>query len=465
MKKNRRRRARAICAVLAALVLAGIMCIPDMPAYAAGTINVNVAGMDGLDTDFPGFTFNLYEVGAYNGPDFMLYDKYKDVVNVQIPRYDEAGQEDPKWQEKWLAAAKTLANHIEHPAEGAAPVTPDETFTGIKAGNPIKYQADKNALYLLVGQTAQYNKMNYTPVPIFVRTLNGEETYTISNTDALVKIVAEPVVYNHALAKDWSGEPVGADGKPVESQRPLAVDVGIYYGKQLIDTITLGGESGKWTYSWKSEEAGKTYKYIGEKKTKTFEPGENDNKWYVKEIVNENEIVSDEAKAAIANLHFYEPEYTENTSASAESFMITNKFAARSLELTKEIDGYDIDDQNITFPFLITGTDSSGKVIYTNHVGVVFVRDGKFVSEPTRIEYIPKEVETITVEEEYSANYSQDGDPQITFDSENNIWKIHVKNKHDGHGPKSGVVNKYRHDQEKPEQQGIAKQEGSADEN
>ncbi len=451
MKKRRHRRTKAICAVLAALVLAGLMCIPKMPAYAAGNIKVDVAS-DGLGDDFEGFTFKLYEVGAYNGPDFQLYKEYED-VNVQIPRYKEDGSEDPDWQAKWLQAANNLAVHIEHPAEGETPMSPVQTFTGIKEGNPISYHSDKNALFLLVGETVTVDKVNYTPVPMFVRTLNGEEAYTM---DATTKIKAEPVVFNHSVLKEWSGEPEDKEGQPITSLRPAAIDVGIYYGSQLIDTITLGGEGGQWTYSWQSEESGDTYYYINGEERKSFQPGPKDNAWDVKEIINEDEIKSDEARAAFANLRFYSPDYNKSASTTGESFIITNVFSSKSLELVKEIDMYDIDDQNLTFSFLIKGfNDNDEEPIYTNHVGVALRYEDGPVSEPTVVNYIPKDVTRITVEEEYSGNYTLKEPVTITFDEKANVWKVHATNVHNNHGPKSGVVNKYRLGNDKPEQQGI----------
>ena len=444
MRIHRSTKGKAALLTLCAVIAAALLFVPQMSSYAAGDINVQIGEIQGAGNDFPGFTFDLYEVGAYDGPDFKLNDSFKDVqgVNVQIPRKEDYDKQkkpgDPSWEEAWQQSAKNLANYIKTPAEGAAAIAPVQTFNNIKAGTPVRYHSDKNALFLLVGHTVQYNKQNYTPVPMFVRTLNGEETYTVGTA----KVEITPVVYDHALAKEWSGEPTGA----AAALRPAAIDVGIYYGSTLIDTVTLGGEGGEWTYSWKSEESGNKYKYIGSNgTTKEFTP-QGDPVWSVREFTSESEMKSDAAKAAAGNLRFYSPDCTPKTSATAESFIITNTLTYKSLELEKVIDGYYEGDQNATFSFLVKGFKEGNNTEtpdYTNHIGITMnANEGVLRSMPATLNYIPADITRIEVTEEYSGNYTP-GEISISNDNPY-MWYVTAQNTHSGHGPKSGVVNTYR---------------------
>ena len=326
MMKMRSTIAKSIAAVAFSALLAVTMMITVLPlnAYAeGGIINVRLADIEGLGSDFAGFTFELYEVGGYDGSEFILVPDYSD-VNVRIPseeEYDKTKKPgDPSWQEAWLISANTLANHIKHPASGESAKSPVKTFTNVKPGDTMTYTSDKNALYLLIGKTYRYDNKNYTPVPIFVRTLNGEETYTI---DAETKVRIEPVVFDHSLIKIWDDDDDEAE------VRPEAIEIGIYYGSQLIDKVVFGGDEDKWTYNWQSEETGETYYYItegedGSKIRKGFKPGTDDLAWSVKEFYRAKEISDSTARSEVDKLLYYTPEYKTTSSDKLETFSITN---------------------------------------------------------------------------------------------------------------------------------------------
>jgi hypothetical protein len=125
------------------------------------------------------------------------------------------------------------------------------------------------------------------------------------------------------------------------------------------------------------------------------------------------------------------------------------------LKLKKNIDGYVDDGQNVAFSFKIVGKDSNNKEIYTNHIGISFEKN-EGVTKEAVLNNIPVAVETIEVTEEYSGNYVQDGPIKITeitkSDSDGGTayvvgWQAEANNKHNGHGPGGGVVNKYEHGQ------------------
>lgn len=291
-------------------LLTGILFPVQMGVYAAGDITVQVADIDGLSEDFPGFAFELYEVGGYNGPNFILNPEFEE-SGVVLPKYDETDPEPD--QEAWLKAADTLANYIKRSDDG----NPVKSFDGVKSGDEINYHSDKNALFLLVGETVRYDNKYYTPLPMFVRTLNGSETYVL-------KIRIEPVVFRHSLMKTW-------DDNDNRDARPKAIEIGIYYGDQLIDTVTLGTDTGKWTYTWTSEETGDTYCYISEDQSrKEFQPGSGDQGWGVREFTRVQEMTSSEAKAEASKLANYSPEYSKNSSDDMESFVINNPYTGEN---------------------------------------------------------------------------------------------------------------------------------------
>ena len=323
MKTHRCRNATTIYTMIFVLILAAVMCVIPANVYAAGQINVDLASIEGVGDDFPSFTFELYRVGGYDGPDFVLDPYYSD-VNVNIPNKEEYDKTkkagDPTWEEAWLKSASILANHIKHPTAGQKTPPLVQTFTGVNPGDSMSYSSEENALFLLIGKTVTYNNKNYTPVPIFVRTLNGTETYTI---DAETKIKVEPVVFEHSLMKVWE------DDNDKYDIRPEAIEVGIYYGSQLIDRVVLGGEDGEWTFKWKSEETGDTYCYIYEDEDgsivrKDFTPGENDDAWGVREFTKADQIKDSEARAESDNLKYYKPVYEKKTSDTLELFIINN---------------------------------------------------------------------------------------------------------------------------------------------
>ena len=87
MKTRKRILPKALVISMLALLLAGMLFPAQLDVYAAGDFTVKIADIDGLGTDFPGFTFELYEVGGYNGPNFVLNSEYKD-SGVTLPKYD-----------------------------------------------------------------------------------------------------------------------------------------------------------------------------------------------------------------------------------------------------------------------------------------------------------------------------------------------------------------------------------------
>lgn len=74
-----------IIALVLSVLLAGLLSCVSVNVYAAGEIRIDLADIESVGEDFPGFTFNLYKVGGYNGESFILDPDYPD-VNVLIPK-------------------------------------------------------------------------------------------------------------------------------------------------------------------------------------------------------------------------------------------------------------------------------------------------------------------------------------------------------------------------------------------
>lgn len=313
MTKQRHRTFKSLIAIVLAFLIAGIFVPVTSCVFAeGGNISIALSSMEGVGDDFPGFSFKLYKVGHYDGPDLVLDEDYEK-AKVTLPSDSDL--------EEWLAAASKLANYIEHPADGQSAADPVKSFASVKPGGSMSYDSADNSLYLLIGETVRYDNMNYTPVPMFVGTVNEDSSFTI---DATIKVSMDPIVFEHSVIKTWDDE------ENKDGVRPDTIEVGIYYGSILIDRITLGGDEGVWTYKWKSEESGDTYVYIGEKDGKevriSFKPGASDKAWGVREFTDESEMTDASAKAAAPNLIYYEPEYSKSSSESLELFIINNPY-------------------------------------------------------------------------------------------------------------------------------------------
>ena len=144
--------------------------------------------------------------------------------------------------------------------------------------------------------------------------------------NAELKIRIEPVVFEHSLVKIWRDDDNRA------GVRPDAIEMGIYYGDQLIDRVVLG--DGVWTYKWTSEEEGDTYCYISDDNVrKYFKPGDDDNAWAVREFTRKSQISDSRARAEAYKLAYYSPEYEKNTSDTMESFIVNNPYSDKGRKL------------------------------------------------------------------------------------------------------------------------------------
>lgn len=451
MKTRKKINIKMILSIMLAIVVAGGFGFPFMNAYAAGgNAIVNL----GEITDLPSgtsFDFDIYKVGDYTHDSdgkavFELNGAYASSgADVKIPNQDEFDPDEhggTSWEQTWLDSANTLATFID--GMDSKP-TPDATMTIASGGSGSAYLSS-NGLYLLVGKTTIVDNVRWTPQPMFISILNGDNTFDMNN-EVAVKMKSEVIVFEHSLLKIWNG----LDETLEEMVKPKEIKVKICYGGETIDTVTLNDDN-DWSWAWTSTETGDTYTYNykdgDEEKTIEFKPNKDDPKWTVVEVRDVNDSSKPDA-ADIAKLRYFNVSYENNN----EQHTITNTFTTKSLILNKSLDGYDDEGHNVTLSFKIIGKNAADEVVYTNHLGISFSKK-EDLEKPATLSYIPSDVVKIEVEEEYSANYEQDGDPEITYDEDTGTWTVVMKNKHSDHGPKGGVVNKYEHGKD-PAQQGI----------
>ena len=477
MKTRKRLIKKTLLVAVLTLLLAGLACLPQMKSYAGGTVTVNVGNQDSWPSGTE-FTFELYKVGEYghdvNGKViFNLDDKYADAGVSQklatASSYDQGTTSDKDWSQDWLDTANTLATYINSMSSGKPEAQTATATFGDDGKASFNITVNKgNGLYLLVGKSKEIGGKLWTPQPMFVSVLDDDKTITFDNSLG-VKMISRDIVFDHNVVKMWEG-----DGDVSDYVRPDKVAVKIMYGSTLVDTVILDKESG-YSFSWKhkvhyssgadaatsTDDEVVSIDYIinadgTETVKKNFKPVAGDAGWSVVEIRDEDEIPDADAKKQAPMLRSYNTTYLpQQVTDETESFTITNEYVSKMLKLKKTIDGYVDDGQNVAFSFKIVGRDSNNKVIYTNHIGISFEKN-EGVTKEAVLNNIPVAVETIEVTEEYSGNYVLDGDITITeitkTDSDGGTayvigWQAEANNKHSGHGPGGGVVNKYEHGQ------------------
>ena len=485
MKTRKRLIKKTLLVAVLSLLLAGLACLPYMQSYAGGTVTVNVGNQDSWPSGTE-FTFELYKVGEYGHDDkgmsiFNLDEKYAGVAGVSqklatASSYDQGTTSDKNWSQSWLDTANTLATYINGMSSGKPEAQTATATFGNDGKASFNITVNKgNGLYLLVGKSKEIGGKLWTPQPMSVSVLDGNKTITFDNSLG-VKMISRDIVYDHNVVKKWEG-----DGDVSAYVRPDKVAVKIMYGSTPVDTVILDKNSG-YSFSWKhkvhyssgadaADSADDEIVSIGyikinkdgtEAQEVTITPAAGDAGWSVVEIRDESEITDADAKKQAPMLRSYNTTYLpQQVTDETESFTITNKYVCKMLKLKKTIDGYVDDGQNVAFSFKITGKDAKDNVIYTNHIGISFEKN-EGVTKEAVLNNIPAAVESIEVIEEYSGNYEQVGKIKITeitkTDSDGGTayvigWQAEANNKHSGHGPGGGVVNKYDHGN-KPVQDG-----------
>lgn len=285
MKENRHNLLRSIRALVLALVLAVTIGgqMPQEAFAAGGDVTVSLAKVKGL-SEGTEFTFEMYKVGHFEGPDIVLESALKD-AKVDVDFSVNKEESDGAKAERMLKSAKALTQYIDD--NGIEPELIG-TYT-LRAGESFTQTVTDNGLYLVrsypVRDASDGAKCNWTPQPVYVAVIDGDTSIDLDNETidgkAVIKIVRTPVPLKHKVIKSW----VIPEG--YKDVKPESITVNIRYGGVVIDTVTLNAEN-NWSYTWESEEDGDTYKYIGKDATITFDPNLDDPRWSCDEVAVEN---------------------------------------------------------------------------------------------------------------------------------------------------------------------------------
>ncbi len=490
MKTKRLTKGKAILAFVLMLILASGFYLLGEKAYAdeGGTVTVKVGNVVGDNVgSLPAgttFTYKVYKVGDYDRSTdgTVVYKLDPDLGEasgvaqfVSQPSSFDPEQDD--WAKTWVAQANTLATYInsldDKPDVVGNPYTVTLTKEGTEEGAAsFDVNLPTNGLYLLFGEPVQVGDYLWTPQPVFLSALNGSERNFDYSNSVAKKMISRKVVFNHNVAKNWIGDEDISD-----YVRPSKIAVKIMYGTTLVDTVILERDKG-YTFSWKHKKLEEhatqiTYYPEGDTTGRVIPVKSTDAGWSVVEL-READAAGTEAEAEAPLLRYYTTEYEPlSVDDATESLTIKNTFTCKYLKLRKSIDGFDGNGQNMTFSFKVEGLNSSGTVIYTNHVGVSFTQEDGLTKEVV-LNYIPGAVESIRVSEEYSGNYNPVGDIEISelyeekdspkaadnadaagTDDETATaettekkvvgWEAEANNEHGNHGPKGGIVNRYNH--------------------
>lgn len=470
MKMNRHKLVKAIWAVVLAAVVAGVGFWPAMSSFAdGGNVTVGVNSADAEDAGVPEgteFKFNLYRIGGFDGPVFTKEDPFtQSKADVSMPRPENYSGTQEQWEEAWATAASTLKAEINAKTFGEPDKIKTASYT-IAAGGNTSVTLPRDGLYLLVGEPViTSDGYMWTPTPAFLGMLNGG---SLNTGEINIKLSRREVVFKHMVVKSWEKAEKDPAAQYIEDGvKPSEIKVVIMYGDEEVTRVTLN-DGNSWTHQWKSieddtEEDGTRFEYIpidkdGNEGTPITIDATEKKAWSVAEVPGDDESVSEDN----ANkLHYYKVDVEDPDTATIDSeeydrHRITNTLTTRTLTVRKTIkDFFDADTQNVTAIFEIKGyktlENKEKKLIYSNYVGINFGPNDELTKERV-LKGIPYDVDTIEAKEIYSGNYEPDesfngGEVKVdpVFENDKLVgWTVTAQNKHNGHGPKGGVVNQYK---------------------
>lgn len=202
--------------------------------FAAGDYSLTIHCQDDTVT-LSDMSWNLYLVGEYDGQG--TYQLTGDFAAYAVSFADTSAS-------ALQDAADTLENYavIDGLTPLATGVTDENgtlTFDGLEAG-----------VYLLSGEEQTVDDVVYDPSAVLMSLPNEENEMDLfafakfTLRDAYAK---EEVPYS--VCKIWANDDT--------SQRPAEIQVALYQGETLFDTVTLN-DSNDWAYSWVVEVDGET---------------------------------------------------------------------------------------------------------------------------------------------------------------------------------------------------------------
>ena len=362
-------------------------------------------------------SFKLYKVGSYvpNEP-YPQWDSPYDSMGIEMPVTSDKSQVI-QWTKDWLDCASTLRNKIPSGTE------PDRTTVSDDSGK-FTITGLANGLYLLVGDSKEITGYPATgqtsywwPQPMLV---------SILNSDAELNIKPMYGIASHfTVRKVWQNIP--ADLTDIVKLDSITVE--IYYEQELRYSEVLN-DSNNWEFQWDPPET----------------EGDPD-KWTVKEVVDESQREEFYKNFTVT---ISDPRFVKDGDRAVVT--ITNKYDRRQLKIEKTLDAYlDNGEGNSTaLVFELSGyaadPDNPGaasKRVYHKYVGMLF--DGSNDTQILPVKDIPLGLVELKVKEVDSGNFIPDtAEKTAEFDDSDNTYKVSFSNKLDNHTHKSGVINKFK---------------------
>lgn len=382
-------------------------------------------------------TFSLYKVGHYernaDGKSVIVLDP--PFNNVTLPeKSKEEYSDDNAWIKDWLAVAQTMSMNLSEqtPVATSGEIEGNGSFTlgGIK----------EKGLYLLVGTSCNLENVPnegqiswWRPQPMLIQVYDG------SKREVNVKPECE-TLHKFRVTKYWAPCPDEETSAIESSIRPESVHVKIYYDKANNPDAEPAHEADltnpDWSFSWTAKK-----------------DQQDPYKWTVEE----------EVFGGQAGLYYsYTVEPIATTAGSQEStdvnnannekiFKLTNTFNPAKLKITKKLDNYlnNSDNVSTTFVFEVTGYKENAagveEQVYHKYVSLKFDADGNEIvngewTNSKEVNYIPVGLSKLVVREVDSSNYTVDqavktytakpGDTDdITF--ADNLYTVSFKNTYD----------------------------------
>ena len=372
-------------------------------------------------------TFTLYKVGHFErdtttGKSYLALDSEVgqlpvDVtVDLSIEKEDYKDAEDPdaEWTEAWMTSAKTLADYIE---TDAGLVEKLSRGTAVTDGDGVfSFSGLENGLYLITGTRQKIegtdgNSTYYWPRPMLVMVLNG----SVNGTTRVEPKPGSENVKDFMVRKDWAKDEL------VKPLRPDGIDVEIYYGDELQETINLN-ELNHWSYSWETNKVEQEWRCI-EKLT--------------------------EADAANYYVTTTETYSGDTAHGSTKIITLTNTYERYDLSIVKNTPVYIQHSEQVSTAvvFDLTGKNADGKTVWHTQAGMSISGPGE---ETITVKNVPRNLAELWVKEIYTGNYKPDQGEngkkaELIAGDDNNKSKYVVSFQNTYDGPPSydgGVVNK-----------------------
>ena len=405
----------AVFAVLTVILIMGL-CSQDVFAQGHVTIKYD----PGVETGE--ITYKLYKVGKF-GPNgvFEFIEPFNDGTLVPPKSKKSDYDTEDEWREAWLTSANTVSEYIK--AEEISPLKTKENVPVATSKAGFSFDGTlENGFYLVTGTSIKIvdgndptNVIFRWPRPMYIMVLNDDPEYVLKSGEGKALIIQ--------VMKNW--DPSDEDVK--ELTRPESITIHRLYGEEgkQVDKgdITLPDENGNWFYKWAAEED-------------EYDP----ELWTIYE---------DQTDEKIKKNYEVIPEESFDEDTGTMTVNITNKYARKTLKITKDLKDYISHDDGSTQDFTFEVWGYAGDTLeFHKFASILFGADSGEI-EYTYVKNIAKDVDRIVVKEIGFGNYKPEGNaqkeakPDIDEDG-NPIYSVSFTNTIDtDHTYDTGVINKY----------------------